>query len=185
MLVNSSFKKFTLLIDDTVQRHTLKIFNTEKDVINKCLLEGDLWLERNKSIYSLLTVDYNILRWNDWLSHPQYVLKRELMTELYSNNDSYKEAVNFTIHEYLTRIKNREYLDFDKNHAFNCCLEYLLEECAVMCLWAHEGFDFELYPTGRNLAMKVAYEIVVKKEYPGKLISVSLHFRKIYNKATT
>ena len=69
----------------------------------------------------------------------------------------------------------------DKEFAFDCCLEYLLEECAVMCLWAHEGYDFELYPTGRNLAMKATYECIIKESCPGKLVSVSLHFKKIPN----
>ncbi len=181
LLLNSSFKKVTLLIDDTIQRHTLKIWSNKPDEFfyNNALLEGDKWLARNKWICDKLTIPYNISRWSDWLTHLSYKEKRDNINKLYQVDSIYQFAVNSTIEEYLERLSNRaEDIYFNRENAFSCCLEYLLEECSVMWLWAQEKYDFEVYPSGRNLAMKVAYELAIKHQYPNLLISVSLHFKR-------
>ncbi len=54
-LANKSFKRCTLLIDDVIQRHTLRIFSNEPEnvLLNNAISEGDAWLERNKPIYEI------------------------------------------------------------------------------------------------------------------------------------
>ncbi len=76
-LVNLSFRSGTLLIDDTIQRHTMRIFSkkSEEEMISQTLTEGDLWLERNLNAYSSLTIDYKIMRWSEWLMHPLFMTK--------------------------------------------------------------------------------------------------------------
>ena len=97
-------------------------------------------------------------------------------------NKIYELEKNFTIEEFLSRYVRR----FNKNEfsyekAFECCLAYLQEECAVMCLWAEEEYDYEVYPTGRNNAMIATHQLLINQIYPSKLRSVSLHFRKYVN----
>ena len=180
-IVNASFKRCTLLIDDTVQRHTMRIFSSaSEDVLYKeALLEGDDWLERNATILQNLNIEYNISRWSDWLNHPNYLSQHEIVTELYNKDHQYKQSIDTSINEYITRVLKRRLIKFDLELAFNCCLKYLLEECTIMCLWSQENYDFELYPSGRNQAMKATYEHIIKlNNYSGKLVSVSLYFRK-------
>src|SRR3990167_715296 len=178
-LVDRSFSSCTLVVDDSVQHYGMMIWSREpKNAIYfQAILEGDRWLSQNKNAYESLSIPYKILRWNDWVAHPSYSSQRALIDELYESNASYRQAVNFTINEYIQRRSRHAVNPIDQALATYCCLKYLLEECAVMSLWALEGYDFEVYPTGRNAAMKAAYDALVKSSYPGKLLSVSLEFR--------
>ena len=71
-LINSSFKKCTLLIDNSIQRHTMKIWSNddEESLYKKALLEGKKWSDRNMHIYKKLEIECDIQRWDDWLLHP-------------------------------------------------------------------------------------------------------------------
>ena len=48
-----------------------------------------------------------------------------------------------------------------------------------MCLWALEKYDFEVYPSGRNNAMKATYERLVKPINPNVLKSVGIRFKTL------
>jgi len=122
------------------------------------------------------------MRWDDWFFHPEFQIFYNKVSDLYKNNSSYRHAIELNINEFLTRffLKNK----LDNNHYSNAqelCLAYLLEECAVMCLWVYGQYDFELYPSGRNQAMHATYEKLIKAQYPLLLRSVTIRFKK-YNK---
>jgi hypothetical protein len=177
-LINSSFQSCALLIDDSIQKYTMKIETPHLSLDElhiKAVEMGDAWLERNKRFYESLTIPYNIIRWDDWRNHKNFKEFYDRIEMLYNTDDSYKLAIhnninNFIDGRYLTRS------DFNKEHAFDCCLQYLKEECSVMCLWALEQFDFEVYPSGRNEAMTATYEKIIKSSYPGLLKNVCLYF---------
>ena len=153
LLINSFFQKATLLIDDVVQRHTMRIWSNEPEEIlyNKSRCRRGQMVNRNKWICDNLTIPHDISRWSDWLHHPGYLNKRSIINKLYSENCTYESSVHSTIQDYIGRLASRiEGSMFNREKAFVCCLEYLLEECAVMCLWAEEKYDFEYkYPSGR------------------------------------
>lgn len=180
-LVNSSFKKCTILVDDSVQRHTLAIDRTEQpqDLYNEAVKLGEEWIIRNQEAYSKLTIPYQIIRWDDWRIHPGFVTQLDHVNKLYKNSQAYKDAIHTNIDEFLTRFLGRkETHQIDPNRAFQLCLDYLLEECAVMCLWTHGSYDFELYPSGRNQAMGATYEMLIKPEYPNGIRPVAVRFKK-------
>jgi len=179
-LVNRTFKKCTILVDDTVQRHTLKITLPEYDepsLYEMATNEGDLWIERNQSILNQLTIPCDIIRWERWLLHPKFNIQLDYISNLYNTHLEYKQSIDDTIVEYLTRTqKNGKVFDYDEATAI--CLEYLKEECASMLLWVEGGYDFEIYPTGRNKAMSATYKYLIEPKYPSLLKSVSLRFKK-------
>jgi len=183
-LVNASFKTCTVLIDDTVQRHTLKMDSNESDekLYETSLRLGDEWFHRNKSSYDQLTIPHALLRWDYWLAHPDYSRERKIIDELYSNNYDYQAAMHTTIREYLARNSGRlvQNNGIDSESAFAYCLEYLKEECAVMCLRAQEeyGYDFDVYPTGRSAVMQATHTLAILPRYPNTIVSVSLRFKK-------
>ena len=71
-LVNASFGSAVLLIDDSLQRHSMALNkNQNADFFyDISIAEGDLWLERNKKHYQNLTILEEIIRWDKWLKHP-------------------------------------------------------------------------------------------------------------------
>lgn len=180
-LVDKSFKQCAILIDDTVQRHTIAIdkFKEPQDLYTDALELGNQWLIRNEGIYSQLKIPYQIIRWDDWLRHNDFKMQLARVNRLYSENLVYKTAIHANINEFLTRFLSKiDCSKIDSNRAFQLCLNYLLEECAVMLLWTHGHYDFELYPNGRNQAMGATYEILIKPYFPSYLRSVAVRFKK-------
>jgi len=183
-LVNKNFKQCVILIDDTVQRHTLKILSPNKTLdtlYDQALGDGDRWLNEYKSyINQCLNISYKIIRWDKWLYHKNYKNYQEAVLKLYDNNVLFKEAFDKNIFNFLSRFSSKHGLEtsFDWNKSALICLDYLIEECACMCLWVEEKCEFELYPTGRNESMSATYEYLISPNYPGLLKPVALRFKK-------
>lgn len=180
-LVDASFKQCTILVDDTVQRHTIAIdkFKEPQDLYTDALELGNQWLIRNEEIYSQLKIPYQVIRWDDWLRHNDFKTQLVRINRLYSENLVYKTAIHANINEFLTRFLARvDCNQIDSGRAFRLCLNYLLEECAVMLLWTHKHYDFELYPSGRNQAMGATYEMLIKPYFPNYLRPVAVRFKK-------
>lgn len=179
-LINASFKSCVILIDDSVQRHTIKITDCsdEDTLYNKAIYEGNLWLERNQKIYTQLTIPYYIIRWDKFLRHPEFRNKYAIIDNLYNYNENYKKAIDNNIEIFLSRYLKRLENDIDYQYAFSCCLDYLKEECTGLCLWIEEECEFEVYPSGRNESMFATYELLIKPSHPNLLKSVALRFKK-------
>lgn len=180
-LINRSFQSCVVLIDDTIQRHTIKIHDdSPEDILYQKSLElGDQWLKRNKLAYSQLTIPHSVIRWSKWLEHELFQQHWNRVHEFYNTHSGYKEAIHKNVEEYLSRsLKHPGKKSFDYDRAFSLCVDYLKEECAGMCLWVEEECHFEVYPNGRNKAMAATYEYLIRPLYPHLLRSVALRFKK-------
>ena len=180
-LVNKTFKSCIMLVDDTLQRHTMAI-NTEKsgeEFFNHALKEGDDWLIRNEKYYSQLKNLSKIMRWNDWLFHPQYKKNQIKIKEKINLDVHYKEAFVAAIKEFLdrycSRLMNSSHFNYQK--AYELCLEYLIEECVAMTLWPEIECQYEVYPSKRNLAMHETHKRFVLPNYPDLLHAVAIKFK--------
>jgi hypothetical protein len=203
-LVNSSFKASSLLIVDSLYRYTLKIdypHETERALTKMATQAGDDWLERNAMALKQLTIPYRIIRWNECLWRDDFSEQYDIINKLYNSDLVYRQAIDSTAEEYLTRQMNnfantdvellrskqsaeeicRTHSNFNYDHAFSCCVNYLKEECAAMCLYSKPPFkehEFEVYPTGRATALAITYERLIKPFYPNLLKPVSIRFKK-------
>lgn len=180
-LINNSFKQCTILVDDSVQRHTIGIMNhaTPDELYRLAVEEGDAWLQRNEMAYNQLTIPFEIMRWDDWYNSPNYINSHLRVQKEYDSNESFRQAIHANIDDFLTRFLSRfNPDDIDHERAFRLCLDYLIEECAVMCLWTEKDYDFEVYPSGRNKAMAATYQYLIKPAFPTLLRPVALRFKK-------
>ncbi len=181
-LIDRSFKKCTILIDDSVQRHTMKIKDLSSDVIvtQRALEEGKAWLNRNINLINMLSIPYEIITWDKWLYHEDFITKYKEIENEYHRNDEFKFSLDANVDDYLIRnsSKDIDFYIYGKDRARELCVDYLKEECAAMCLWVQGGYDYEVYPTGRNLAMQATYTYIIKPSFPNLLKSVSLRFKK-------
>jgi len=180
-LVNGAFNSCIMLIDDSLQRHTMAI-NTTKDAAffyKTSVKEGNLWLKRNEKYYSRLTILKKIIRWDTWLAHPAYESKQKELKTLIENDVSYRETFEDTITEFLRRYYERlqRVLGFDMAKARQLCFDYLLEECVAMCLWHELNCHFEVYPSRRNQAMSETHRRFVLPNYPDLLHPVGIKFK--------
>lgn len=180
-LVNASFQQCTILVDDTVQRHTIAIDRTSEpqELYEEAFELGDQWLIRNQTTLAQLKIPHQIARWNDWVEHVDFSTKLSQVKALYQENQFYKDAIHVNVDEFLTRFfGRRDCHRIDMERAFNLCLDYLFEECAVMCLWTDGEYNFELYPSGRNQAMSATYEMLIEPYFPNYLRPVAVRFKK-------
>lgn len=180
-LVNKEFKECTILVDDSLQRHTmaLELGKTPDELYEESVKEGDLWLIRNKHLYTKLSIPYSIIRWDKWLKHENFNYWRQKISESYINDISYQEKFNMTIEEFLMRYRRRieNSFKFNEELAFNYCLEYLKEECSALCLWVEGKFNFEVYPGKRNQAMTATHEKFIKPYDSNLLNPIAIKFK--------
>ena len=180
-LINNSFKQCTILVDDSVQRHTMGIINhaTPDELYQLAVSAGDSWLKRNEMAYSQLTIPFEIMRWDEWYNSPNYIKSHLRLKKEYDSNKLFQQAIHANINDFLRRYLNRlNQEDIDYQRGFRLCLDYLIEECAVMCLWTEKAYNFEVYPSGRNNAMAATWHYLIKPHYPHYLRPVALRFKK-------
>lgn len=181
-LVNKHFVECTIGANDSLQRYSMALMygKTAEEMYDDAIIAGDKWLERNKELYSRLTIPYKIVRWDEWLNHPEYQEKLEAVINFYNINNEYKAMIDGSIEEFLFRYRRRlaSGSDFDDKFAFETCRSYLFEECAALCLWKYLGSNFEIYPSKRNSAVDATHKSFVLPETPDLLHPVRLKFKK-------
>lgn len=180
-LINDSFKSCTISLYDSLQRFTMALSSLHEpaDLYMTASKEGDLWLERNQRYIDMLDNLNRIYRWDQWLNHPLFQQKRDELVKLINTNsaykDSYDNAVNGYLDRYCKNIQNDK--NFDKGRATNLCYEYVIEECAVLCLWPEINCQFEIYPNTHNTAIEATRSRFIIPNYANNLHPLTLRFR--------
>lgn len=180
-LVNSSFKFCTVSLYDSLQRYTMALnsLHNENYFHNVATHEGDKWLERSAKYLNKLTILKEIYRWDRWLNHPNFLRQLDELETLIKNDPVYKAAFDTTIDKYLLRYcKNLSSLsNFNKGRARKLCFNYVLEECAVLCLWPELNVQFDIYPSLHNEAIEETRRRFILSNYPDLLHPITLRFR--------
>lgn len=179
-LIDASFSSCLISLHDTLQRHTIAI-NQDHDAEffhDTAKIFGDKWLERNKKHYESIADRLVIIRWDDWLNMPEFPDKRNSIVLETNRDKKYKELFDASINEYLNRyIKRLKRPDlFDRGRAERVCFDYLVEECAVLCLWPKLSCQFEIYAGTHNAAIEETRERFVHSGFPELVRPVSIGF---------
>jgi tRNA-dependent cyclodipeptide synthase len=146
-LVNRHFKAVDIAVNDTLQRHTLAIRENLSvcSTQQKAYTAGLIWIEKNKAILESLSIPYKIVRWDKWLLNPHYNTHRQEVMKLYQHDPVYKHSMENTIKDYLARHSISDG-SVEYELAFTHCLNYLVEECAIiMGMWIQEKYQFVIY----------------------------------------
>lgn len=182
-LVNKHFKSCTFIICDTLQRHTLQIYQshlTDQQAFDLAIEQGADWYQRNKRAIETLTIPYKIMHWTHWLQQPEFEIQLGLLESIYRHTANFKLIFNRTAQTFTHRIIARTpELQRRQDLIFEQSLIYLKEECAVFPLWLEQQFDFVLYP-GRYLPTgALNYDYFVKRMHPDLLRYVRINFKAI------
>jgi hypothetical protein len=185
-LVNKSFSHCTIMIDDSIQWHTLSIGNkaASPDILLEAAISaGDDYLARNEAIFASFTIPYRIIRWRDWHGTLKWQLAIENMQTAYDTNAVLKQAIDNNVQTFLARYERNQAGDkYDRAHAVKMCTHYLIEECAVMLdFWIELGCHYEVYPSGRNQAMTATHQLFIAP-YHHLLLPISLRFNRLKSK---
>jgi hypothetical protein len=182
-LVNKAFSHCTIMVDDSIQWHTLSLANPQAspDVLLKvAIAAGDDYLARNEAIFASFTIPYRIIRWRDWHGSLKWQVAIQNMQIAYDTNPVLKQAIDSNVQTFLARYERNQVSDqYDREHAVNRCTHYLIEECAVMRdFWVPLGCHYEVYPSGRNAAMTATHHLFIAP-YHHLLLPISLRFNRL------
>lgn len=180
-LINNNFNSCILLIDDSLQRHTMAI-NSKKGAdyfYQLSIEEGDLWLQRHKKYYENLSIPIKILRWDQWLNHVNFVSTRNKIVSTINTDLAYKEAFDNSIDKFLTKYCERLFNPhgFDMQRARQLSYDFVIEECTALCLWTELNCQFEIYPNRHNAAIEQTRKRFVLSSHPDLLRPVAVIFR--------
>lgn len=173
----SEFGQCVIAVADTLQRHNYDT-GSANDNYRRSRERGDLWIKQNTAVISKLSMQYEILRWDDLLRRDDYTYYYHLITNEYYSNHEYRCAINETIDAFAERSGlvhgTREHED-----AFYRSLFYILEECPIiMPMWARDGIDFITYPKQMTAAMSKTREIFVQNDRDGRANWLAVEFKK-------
>lgn len=157
-LLEEMFNSCIITLHDGLQRYTIALDKTEdaESFHKASIIEGDLWLERNKELLENFSILKNIIRWKDWLTHMDYLYYQDKILELMRTDEEYKNTFLSTRDAFLDRyVKRLDNVDrFDLARAKQLCMDYLIEECVVLCLWPETACHYELYTNKHNAAVE-------------------------------
>lgn len=126
-LINASFGSAILLIDDSLQRHSMALAAQEEadHFYDLAVLEGDRWLERNQKHCQNLMILKKTLRWSTWLKHSVFSLQKQVIQAEITRDPTYQTSFELTIDAFLTRYHARllDQKNFDKQRARRLCLD--------------------------------------------------------------
>ena len=96
-LINNNFKKCTIGVCDTLQRHSLAILADLKsqDLHNISKQAGDQWIDRNiEYCEEILKIPFKLKRWDEWLQNDKYYIFKKQIDQLYRKDSEFVNIVN-------------------------------------------------------------------------------------------
>jgi hypothetical protein len=147
------------------------------DFYENSLMLGNIWLNRNQIYLNKMDIPIHIIRWDNWLNHKEYLNSKSKILAEISSDVIYKDYFDATITEYLTRYCKRvDVKNFNFKRARTLCFDYLVEECAGMCLWPQTQCEFEAYVSSHNIAMEETRKRFIQPNYPNLINPLSIEF---------
>jgi len=164
------FDQVIVCVNDSLQRWNLMhdaCLSEEK--ANQVSHDNGLsWIKRNLSLYP--HYNFRCIRWDHWLSHPDYQNRFAMVLDLYDTSEIFKQAVEDEIDEFQRRKKGKIFDNFKTT-----CRSFLLEETAVFMLMFETEDAADIYPGTTLLPVRLIQE--------GKIAGVKLkgnvHFTRI------
>jgi tRNA-dependent cyclodipeptide synthase len=177
-LIRRNFKACTIIVCDTLQRHTMKLLDDRDDREIDCqsVKNGHDWIKRNTSAIEQLNIPYDLMHWEIWRNHHLYPMRVKEIDTLFNTDQAFHDMMQHTAETFLERLEKRHGTIFDHQQALKYSLAYLKEEMAVMPLWVEKGFAFEIYPKERPPAMQLSYERFVQPTHPHLLKRLAIKF---------
>lgn len=183
-LIEKYFAKCVILLCDSLQRYSIMINDNcdENVAYKKSILEGNLWLIRNKNKFSNINIPLKIYRWDQWYKSKDYLYYYNFIENFRKNNSVFNDAINYCAKKFIDakmRFLNKDFSLAKYDININLCREYLKEESTVLLMWHKEHIDFEAYPSKNNMVLDSLYKnLLCENDQFGNLIPLNIKFKK-------
>jgi len=156
---NGKFENCLIDLSDTLHRYNYMIEEnlSAGEAYKKARREGDLWLEKNRHIIDDLAMPFRILRWDEWLDHPELESCKHSFWAAYNDDAEFNKAVLADVQNYYMRRHGLLLEDVpEKNILLSAA--YLLEELAVHSLFFKNYRSTTIYPGRQQACFKLVRE---------------------------
>lgn len=140
--VNRTFRECVINLGDTLYRHNLIETLGEAAAHDAARSLGDAWLARNAGAIDALRIPCRIVRWDHWLTHPEFPALHRKMRAYYRDNYFFRGIVARDVNRFLERKGGSA--DSEKDRG--CSIDYILEELAADTLLSRQYRLARLYP---------------------------------------
>jgi len=168
------------MLCDTLQRYNLPEYNKHDQLKahELALTLGDNWIENNRKHLKALQIPYQLLRWDYWINRPEYSSMKKTIDDKFDTCKKYRDVFYQCANTFAKRLYNRNYKNIEYEAIISNSIQYLKEECAVMLIWAKEGYNFEIYPSKRIEVMDATYKYIISKNIAREVLKpISLDIR--------
>jgi len=148
-LINRTFGKCTIVVADTIYRHT--IIPPEGSIETPLKYSQNMgyqWVKSNASYIKKLSIPIELFHWNFFLADTNFNKYLIHVRNLYDNDNIFRELVNKEIFDFISRREKKPLVQpYSLIKDASKHIDYIKEECAVWLLWAFScRFNFIVYP---------------------------------------
>lgn len=159
---NGNFQDIIIDLSDTLHRHNYVAAGLTPEMArSKAEKDGEQWLVANKGLIDSLSVPVRIIRWNHWLSHPQFQAVFNQFEKAFSTQSRFHDAVLEDVKSFYKRKGDQDDVEVG-DHQLNCSVSYLLEEITAHSIFYAEHRCAILYPGKQHTCYKLVREGLVE-----------------------
>jgi len=185
--VNHNFKRCSVILCDSVYRHTRLIDSpgSIEDAYRFSREEGNFWLKNNLKILERLTIESDLSLWEQWVfDSANYKKQEKLVNNLYDNDINFQACINLEIEEYIERHFKSKNLSLENEDLYEwakkCSTDYYIEECAgLLSIWRNLRMQYILYPAVIPAPFAYIFKKFVNIRDPNALQWLHIDFKKI------
>lgn len=162
--INQNFSRCLIDVSDTLQRYnTMAEYGlSDEEAMILARSQGDDWINRNKRYLDDLTIPYEIVRWETWITHEDYPETRQKVGEIFNKSPVFCKSVEEEAQRFLERQKSKGMLKSKEQAFYKNSILFLLEEVAGQTLYARSEPFATIYP-GRRMK---PWELVATGQIP-------------------
>lgn len=156
ILSTQTIEKVSLCLASHLQRFRLMIKDniSEKEAIDRCKKMESEWHENNRNALEKLKEKKTLsfLSWDEFMQWEEYKPTIQKVETLYKENREFRNDVDGRVRQELNNIKDAKLTDISQQSLL--LKQYLFEECAFQKFACSKRFNYEVYKTPMNKAMR-------------------------------
>jgi len=151
-----TIEKVSLCLASHLQRFRLMIQEniSEEEAIDKCTKMENSWQENNPESIQQLKDAKNLtfITWHQFMTWEEYGSTIKSIESFYKENREFRNDVDGRVRQELKNIKDAKLTDLSQQTSL--LKQYLFEECAFQRFGCTQRFNYEIYKTPMNKAMR-------------------------------
>ncbi len=154
--MNENFKVYKILIGDYLYRHNREILSTmnKKDYLLKCMSRGT---EVANNYIKCGAKSEDIIFWKDVIKSKDFLNEYKLLQKDFENNLLLQKSIINSCDFFLKTRKSINKSNLTYNKLLTSCINFIIEELAVMSLMILRGYTTQVYlGVGLNILKEIS-----------------------------